>query len=187
MQPRQTPESSITGPRKSQNSYFVTFPGDFPPPHLLVEGIEKLLAGRGACEGRALEHRATEAALIAKALGRAVEGHSEAVHQVDDFRAPFDHFLDGRLVLQEVAAVNRVVKMEPLAIALLPGQRIDAVDAAFGADAVRALHRSETQQIDVDAQLSHLHHGRQAGQSAADNHHALLSHISCSVGFSPRG
>ena len=89
---------------------------------------------------------------------------------------PVGHFLDRRLMLQEVAAVDGVVEVQPLVVALLPRQVVDAVDAALGADAVRALDRREAHQVDVDAQLGQLHGGRQAGQPAADDHYALLCH-----------
>ena len=92
---------------------------DFPAADLLVQGVEQLLAGGGAGEGRALEQRAAEAALIAKALGRAIEGDAQPVHQVDDLRPPLGHFLDRRLVLQKVAAVDGVVEVQPLVVALL--------------------------------------------------------------------
>ena len=82
----------------------------FPAAHLFVEGVEQLLTGGGAGEGRALEERAAEAALIAKALGRAVEGHAEAVHEVDDPRTPIDHLLHRRLMIEKIAAVDRVVE-----------------------------------------------------------------------------
>ena len=91
-------------------------------------------------------------------------------------RAPFGHFLDRRLMLQEVAAVDRVVEVQPLAVALLPGDVVDAVDAALGANAVRAFDRREAHQVDVDAQFGQLHGGGQTGQPAADDHHALVGH-----------
>ena len=66
--------------------------GGVPAAHLLVEGVEQLLAGGGAGERGALEQRAAEAALIAKAFRRAVERDAQAVHQVDDPRAPVGTF-----------------------------------------------------------------------------------------------
>ena len=83
--------------------------------------------------------------------------------------APIAHFLHRRLMLQKVAAVNRVVEVLPLVVALLPRQIVDAVDAPLGTNAVRALHRHQAHQVDVDAQLGQLHRRRQAGQSAADH------------------
>ncbi len=50
------------------------------------------------------------------------------------------HLLDRRLVLEEVAAVDRVVEVLPLGVAELARQIVDAVDPALGADAVRAAH-----------------------------------------------
>ena len=150
--------------------------GHFPAAHLLVQRVEQLLAGGGAGKGGALEERAAEAALIAKAFGRAIEGHAQAIHQVDDPRRPIGHFLDRRLMLQEVAAVDRVVEVLPLVVALLPREIVDAVDAALGADAVRALDGHQAHQVDVDAQLGQLHGGRQAGQSAANHQYPLLRH-----------
>ena len=62
-------------------------------------------------------------------------------------------------------------------------QIVDAVDAALGTDAVRALDRRQAHQVDVDAQLGQLHGGRQAGQSAADDNHALLCHAEIAPQF----
>ena len=123
--------SSRIGARKSQPSYIVTSPLDVPAADLLVERVEQLLAGRCAGEGGPFEERAAEAALVAEAFLRAVERDAEAVHQVDDLRPLVDHLLDGRLVLQEVAAVDGVVEVEPLAVALLAGEVVDRVDAAL--------------------------------------------------------
>ena len=112
--------------------------GHVPAADLLVQGIEQLLAGGGPGEGRAAEERAAEAALVAESFGRAIERHAQPVHQVDDPRGPIGHFLDRRLVLQEIAAVDGVLEMLPLAVAELPGEVVDAVDAALGAAAMRA-------------------------------------------------
>ena len=51
---------------------------------------------------------------------------------------PLDHLLDRRLMLQEIAAVDGVVEVQPLGVALLTRQVVDAVDSALGADAMRA-------------------------------------------------
>src|SRR5205807_10269112 len=95
-------------------------------------------------------------------------------------------FLDRRLMLQEVPAVDGVVEMEPLAVALLAGQRIDAVDAALRADAVRAFDRRKAHDIDVDTQFGQLHRRRQARQPAADHHYSLLCHLLCLNGYGRR-
>jgi hypothetical protein len=147
-----------------------------PAAHLLVERVQQLLPCRGAGEGRPLEQRAAKAALIAEALGRTIERHAEAVHEIDDPRAPVAHFLDRRLMLQEVAPVDRIVEVLRLVVALLPREAVDAIDAALGADAVRALHGSEAHQVDGDAELGQLHRGREPCQSAAHNQHTLICH-----------
>ena len=79
--------------------------------HLLVERVEQLLAGGGAGKGGAVVERAAEAAKVEQSLGSAVEGHAHAVEQIDDGRRGLAHGLDGRLVGQEVAAVDGVVKV----------------------------------------------------------------------------
>jgi hypothetical protein len=79
--------------------------------HLLVERVEQLLAGGCAGEGGAVVERAAEAAEVEQALGGAVEGHAHAVEQVDDGGRGLAHGLDGRLVGQEVAAVDGVVEV----------------------------------------------------------------------------
>ena len=131
----------------------------FPAADLLVKRIEQLLAGGRPGEGRSLEERTAKPPLIAKTLGSAVERHAQTVHQVDDPRAPIGHFLDRRLVLQEVAAVDRIVEMLPLVVALLPRQGVDAVDAPLGADAVRAFDRYEADEIDACAEFRQPHGG----------------------------
>ncbi len=89
-----------------------------PAAHLIVEGVQQLLAGGGAGKGGSLVKRAAEAALVAKALRRPVERHAQSVHEINDLRAPIGHFLHGRLMLQEVATVDRIVEMLPFVVAL---------------------------------------------------------------------
>src|SRR5690606_10318175 len=108
-----------------------------------------------------------------EALGRSVKRHAEAVHEIDDLGPPHAHFVHRGLVLEEIAAVDGVVEVEPLVVARLPRLVIDAVNAALGADAVGALHGLKAHNVDVDAQLGQLHGGREACQSAANYHHAL--------------
>ncbi len=79
--------------------------------HLLVERVEKLLAGGGAGERGAVIERAAEAAEVEQALGGAIEGHAHAVEQVDDGGRGLAHGLDGRLVGEEVAAIDGVVEV----------------------------------------------------------------------------
>ncbi len=113
-----------------------------------------------------------------KAFAGAVERHAQPVHQVDDFRSPVGHFLDGRLVIQKVTAVNRIVEVLPLVVAQLSRLIVAAVDPALCTNAVRAFDRSQADQVDVDTQLGQLHCRCQSGQAAADHHDSMLCHES---------
>jgi len=115
-------------------------------------------------------------ALVAEAFGGAIERDAQAIHEVDDARAPIAHFLHGRLMLEKVAAIDRVVEMLPLVVALLTREVVDAVDPALRADAVGALDGHQAHEIHVEAELSELHGGGQAGQAAADDKYALFGH-----------
>src|SRR5690606_8557064 len=101
-----------------------------------VEGVEQLLAGGGAGKRRSLVQRSAETATIDEAFGRAVKGYAEPIHQVDNFRRPVGHFLHGRLMLEEVAAIDGIIEMLPLAVAQLPRLVVDAVDATLSTHAV---------------------------------------------------
>ena len=136
--------------------------------HLFVERVEKLLPGGGAGECGAVVERPAEAAEIEQAFRSAVEGHAHAVEQIDDARRGFAHGLDGRLVGQEVAAVNGVVKMLPGGIAFAL-EVLGGVDAALRADGVRTLHRDDGEQIDLPAHLGDLDDGGKSRQAAADH------------------
>jgi hypothetical protein len=87
-------------------------PFDLVPPHLLVEGIEELLARGRAREGGPVKLRASEAAEVEKALGSAVEHDAHTVEQVDDPGRRVAHGLDGRLVGEKVAAIDGVVEVD---------------------------------------------------------------------------
>jgi len=138
------------GGEKVPELVLADLPLDLEPPHLFIEGVEELLPGRGPGKGRPLVERAAEAALIAESLRRPVERHAEPIHEIDDPRAPIGHFLDRRLVLEEVTAVDGVVEVLPLGVPLLTREGVDAVDPPLGADAVRPLHRNEAHQVDID-------------------------------------
>ena len=149
---------------------------DLKPPHLLIECIEKLLAGGRAGKGGSFVEGAPEATLIAKPLGRAIEGYPQPIHQIDDPGAPVGHLLHRRLVLEEVSPVDGVVKMLPLGIPLLTREGIDAVDAPLRTDTVRACHRHEAHEIDLNAQFGQTHGGRESGETAANNENTGLCH-----------
>ena len=137
--------------------------------HLLIERVEKLLAGGRAGEGGAVEERAAEAAEVEQSLRGAVERHAHAVEQIDDAGSGFAHGLDRRLVGQEVAAIDGVVEMLPGGIAFAL-QIFGGVDAALGADRVRALYRHDGEQVDVSAHLGDLDDGGKSRQAAADHY-----------------
>ena len=93
---------------------------DFPAADLLVQCVEQLLPRRRAGKCRPLEERAAEPPLVAKTLWRAIERNAQPIHEIDDLGAPFGHFLDRRLMLQKISAVDRVIKVQPFVVALLP-------------------------------------------------------------------
>src|SRR5580658_12105 len=138
----------------------------FVAPDLLIEGVEKLLAGGGSGEGGAVIERATEAAEIEQTFGRAIEGHAHAVEQIDNAGSGLAHGLDRRLVGEEVAAINRVVEMFVGRIALAL-QVLGGVDASLRAHRVRALYGDNREQVNLTTHLGDLDDGGQAGEAAA--------------------
>ena len=84
--------------------------------------------------------------------------------------------LHRRLVLQEIAAVDGVLEVLPIAVAQLAGQVVDAVDAALRTAAVRALHRQQAHHAHVEIQFGQFHRRRHARQSAADDHDGRFCH-----------
>ena len=145
--------------------------------YLLVEGIEKLLAGRCAGESCAIEEGSAKASEIEQALSRAVERNAHAVEQVDNAGRGVAHPFHGRLVRQEVAAVNGVVEVLPGGIALAL-QVLCSVDAALRADRVRPFHRDNREQINLATHFGHFDHGSESRQSAAyDNDLWIDCHV----------
>ena len=136
--------------------------------HLLVERVEKLLAGGGAGKGGAVVERAAEAAEVEQALGSAIEGHAHAVEQIDDAGRGFAHGLDGRLVGEEVAAVDGVVEVLRGGVAFAL-QVLGGVDAALRADRVRTLDRDDREQVHVAAGFGDLDDRRESGQASANH------------------
>jgi hypothetical protein len=120
--------------------------------HLLVERVEKLLAGGGSGEGGAVVERASEAAEIEQTFGRAIERNAHAVEQIDDAGSGLAHGLDRRLVGEEVATVDGVVEVYPGGIAFAL-QVLGGVDATLGAHRVRALYRDDREQVNFTAHL----------------------------------
>src|ERR1700746_4207090 len=93
-------------------------PFGFVPADLLIEGVEKLLAGSCPGECSAVIESPAEAAKVEQAFGSAIERNAHAIEQIDDARRSLAHVFDRRLVGQKISAVNCVVKMLPGRVAL---------------------------------------------------------------------
>src|ERR1700722_4387802 len=144
--------------------------------HLLVERVEKLLAGSGSRKSGAVIERASEAAKIEQAFSRAVEGNTHAVEQVDDAGRSLAHGLHRWLIGQKIATVDRVVEMLPGGIAFA-FQVFGGVDSALGADGVRALHRDDGEEVDLAAHFGDLDDGGQTGQTSTDDDDFWSCHV----------
>ncbi len=178
--PRQTRFPSSTADKKLPVLVLLYFAFGLIPPHLLIERIKQLLPGSRAGKRGAVVQRPAEAAKIEQPFGRAIERHAHAVEQIDDPRRRLAHVFNRRLVAQEVAAINRVVKVLPGRIALAL-QILRRVDAALRAHRVRTLHRNDREQIDLAAHLRDLDHGRQSSESAAYDNNFGSRHRSLST------
>jgi hypothetical protein len=96
------------------------------------------------------------------------------------------HLVDGRLVVEEVAAVERLIDVHPLAETLLSNHIGAGVDPALGTDAVRPLDRDQREQIDRHAGFGDADGGGQTRQSPADHYDSFfvvrhLGHFQTSV------
>ena len=143
---------------------------------LLIESVEKLLAGGGSGEGSAVIERAAKAAIVEKAFGSAIEHDPHAIEEIDDGRGVFTHALDERLIGEEVAAVNGVVKMLPGGVAF-PLLVFRGVDATLRADGVGPLYGNNGEKIDGDARFRDPNGGHQTGQTTANDDDFGLSHF----------
>src|SRR5579864_6271097 len=117
---------------------------------LLIQRVEKLLACCSAGKCGAVEKGAAKAPEIQQTFRRPVESDTHAVQQIDDRRRGFTHGLYGRLVGQEVAAIDCVVKMLPGGVAFAL-EVLGGIDAALGAYRMRPLDRHNGKKIDVPA------------------------------------
>ncbi len=134
---------------------FGDFAFGFIAANLLVECIEKLLAGGSAGKRGAMVQRAAKAAEIEQAFRCAVEGDAHAIQQIDNPRRSLTHGLNWRLVGNEITAVDRVVKVLPGGIAFT-FEIFGGIDAALSAYRMRPLDRHNREQIDVAAGFSNL-------------------------------
>ncbi len=141
------------------------------PPRLLVERVEELLTRRRAGEVGPLEERAPEQAEIASALVRPVERDAHSVEQVDDPGCPVCHLEDGVLVGEIIAAVEGLIEVLVLRVALLAGDLVAGVDAALGAHGVRALDGDHAEEVHGDAGLGDTDGRGEAREPAPDHDH----------------
>ncbi len=135
---------------------------------LLVERVEKLLAGGGSGEGGAVVEGAAEAAEVEQAFGGAVEGHAHAVEEIDDAGRGLAHGLDGGLVGEEVAAVDGVVEVLVGGVAFAL-EVFGGVDAALRADRVGALDGNDGEQVHVAAGFRDFDDRREPGEASANH------------------
>jgi len=148
---------------------------------LFIEGVNQLLTGRRSREVCALVERATEESQVTLTFERAVERHAHAVEEVDDLRRPVRHFVHRWLVREEVATVDRFIKVLVFRVTLLARDLVAGVDAALSADRVRALHGNDGEEIDADAGLCNAHGCGETCKASTDNDHATLG-VYCHVG-----
>jgi len=137
-------------------------------PDLFVERIEQLLSGSCAREGSAVKERSAKAAKIEQAFRSAVEGHAHAIEQVNDAGRSLAHGFDRGLVGKEVAAVDGVIKVLRSGIALAL-QVLGGIDAALGADRVRAFYGDDGKQVHVPAHFGDLDDSGESRQSTANH------------------
>ena len=150
---------------------------------LLVEAVEELLAGCRACKRRPLIQRSAEAAEVEEAFGGAVERDAHTVEQVDDGGALGSHVLYGGLVGEEVAAIDGVVEVLGYGVALAL-EVFGGVDAALGADGVRALDGDDGKEVDDAAGFGDLDDGGETCEASSYDDDAGIG--DCCHGTLPR-
>src|SRR5437588_12641680 len=101
---------------------------------------------------------AAEATEVEESFRSAVERNSHPVEQIDDRRRRLAHIFHGRLIGEEVAAIDCVVEVLPGTISLA-FKVLGSVDAALSANGVRALYRDDREQINIAAAFSDLDSG----------------------------
>ena len=143
---------------------------------LLVERVQQLLSRGRPGKGRAVIQRPAESPEVEQTLGRAVEGNAHAIEEVDNAGRGVAHVFYRRLIGEEVAAVNRVVKVLPGRVAFA-FQILRSVNSALRAHRVRSLHRNDGEQVDMGAHLRDLNHRGQSGKAAAYDNNSGSSHV----------
>ena len=143
--------------------------------HLLIQRIKQLLARGGPRVGGAVLQRAPKPAEREQAFRSAVERHAHAVQQVDDGGRALGHAHHRRLVVQKVAARNRVFKVQIRRVAF-PAQVHRPVDAPLGTHAVTALDGDQAEELNLHPRFRELHGGHQAGEAPSNDDDSALRH-----------
>ena len=148
---------------------FVDVAGRLVAAHLLVERVEKLLAGGCAGESGAVVKCAAETAEVEQALRGAVEGHAHAIEQIDDGGRGLAHQFDRGLVGEEITAVDGVVEVLVGGVALAL-EVFGGVDAALCADRVGTLDGDDGKEIDIAAGFGDFDDRSEACESSANHY-----------------
>ena len=138
-QPRQRPSSSRIGPEEVPELVLVDLARPLPSGGP-ARPARRAIAGRWWRRRRPCAGRACRRSGAGRGNPRGVRLNVTPSRSIRSMirGAQSTISLDRRLVLQEIAAVDGVLEMLPLAVAELPGEVVDAVDAALGAAAMRA-------------------------------------------------
>src|SRR6266700_4029677 len=110
---------------------------------------------------------ATKAPEIKQPFGCSIKGDTHAVQQIDDRWRGLTHGFDRRLIGQEVATVDSVVKVLPRGVAFAL-HVFSGIDATLSANRMRALDRHNGEQVNVAACFGDLDGRRQARQPTAN-------------------
>jgi hypothetical protein len=172
--PRQTPSASLTR-QELPPLVLLDLALGLQPAHLLVDAVEQLLPGAGTGEAGALVLDAAEQALVQQPLRRAREGHAHALEGADQPRRVLAHGLDRRLIGQVAAALDGIddVLLHAVVLALHVQHR---VDAALGADRVRAHHLEQREQLHPMAGLGDGQRRPEPAEPAADDDDLAPAH-----------
>jgi hypothetical protein len=135
--------------------------------HLLIQSIQKLLAGGGPGKRGTVMQRAAEPAKIEQAFFGPRKRHAHPVEQINDLGRHLAHPLYRGLIGQKIPAVNCVVQMLRRRIAFALGI-YGSVYAALRAHRVRPLHRHHGNQVNIVPCFGDLHCGCKARKPAAD-------------------
>ena len=141
--------------------------------NLLIESVQKLLAGSSAGEASSFVFLAAEVTQVQQTFCGTGPGHAHTVEHLDQFRSQFNHTANSLLVSQEVAAVDSIVKMLVNGVVLTFSVHA-GVNAALCTNGMRTLNRAKGEEIDFATGFADLHSGHQARKAAANNNNFLF-------------